>query len=110
MLILISGHPISVIIPWRAGLRPPAILEAGSTIDVQAGGMVRQHPEPLDLCKECSDRFSDWLRSAHQANHSGPGGALAETAVASHGGELKACGGGRRTAWNADPAIRAETN
>jgi hypothetical protein len=55
----------------------------GAVVDVQAGGMVRQYPEALDLCKECSERFADWLRSGHQANHSGPGGALADTAVAS---------------------------
>ncbi len=48
------------------------ILEGGAVVDVQAGGMVHQHPEPLDLCKECSERFSDWLRSGHQA---GPAGA-----------------------------------
>ena len=29
--------------------------------------MVRQYPEALDLCKECSERFADWLRSGHQA-------------------------------------------
>lgn len=58
------------------------ILDGGVIIVVQAGGMVRQHPEPLDLCKECSERFSEWLRSGHQANHGVPGGALADTAVA----------------------------
>jgi hypothetical protein len=36
--------------------------------------MVRQRPEPLDLYKECSERFSDWLRSGRQGNRSGPGG------------------------------------
>jgi hypothetical protein len=46
------------------------IREGGSIVDVQAGGMVRQHPEPLDLCKECSERFTDWLRSGH---HPGSG-------------------------------------
>ena len=29
------------------------ILEGGAIVDVQAGGMVRQYPESLDLCKEC---------------------------------------------------------
>jgi len=38
-------------------------------VDVQAVGMVRQHPEPLDLCKECSERFTDWLRPGLQATH-----------------------------------------
>ena len=57
------------------------ILEGGAIVDVQAGGMVRQYPEALDLCKECSERFADWLRSGHQANHSGPGGAISSTAV-----------------------------
>jgi len=52
-------------------------------VDVQAGGMVRQHPEPLDLCEECSERFTDWLKSGRHANQGGPGGALAATAVAS---------------------------
>ncbi len=55
-------------------------LAASSAVKV-GGGMVRQYPEALDMCPECSERFTDWLRSAHQANHSGPGGALAETAV-----------------------------
>ena len=59
------------------------ILEGGAIVDVQAGGMVRQYPEALDLCKECSERFADWLRSGHQANHSGPGGAISQTAVQS---------------------------
>ena len=55
------------------------ILEGGSIVDVQAGGMVRQHPEPLDLCKECSERFTDWLRSGHQANQAGREFAKLET-------------------------------
>ena len=57
------------------------ILEGGAIVDVQAGGMVRQYPEAIDLCKKCSERFADWLRSGGQANHSGPGGAISQTAV-----------------------------
>ena len=57
------------------------ILEGGAVVDVQAGGMVRQYPEALDLCKECSKRFADWLGSGRQTNQDGPGGALADTAV-----------------------------
>ena len=59
------------------------ILEGVAIVDVQAGGMVRQYVEVLDMCKECSERFADWLRSGHQGNHSGPRGAISQTAVAS---------------------------
>jgi len=37
---------------------------------------------PLELCPKCVDGFLEWLRSGHQANHGGPGGALGDTAVA----------------------------
>jgi len=52
--------------------------------------MVRQYPEALDLCKECFERFADWLQSGNPnlANHAASAGALADTAVAS-GHELK---------------------
>jgi len=66
----------------KALLCQSATLE-GAVVDVQAGGMVRQYADPLDLCQECSERFSDWLKSGRQANHHEPGGALADTAVAS---------------------------
>ena len=56
---------------------------AGSSTVKLAAGMIRQHPEPLDLCKECSERFSDWLRGGRQANHGGAGGAIGDATVVS---------------------------
>jgi hypothetical protein len=50
-----------------------SILEGGAVVDVQAGNMVHQHHEPLDLCGGCSERFTDWMRTGKP--HAAPGGA-----------------------------------
>ena len=63
------------------------ILEGGAIVDVQADGMVRQYPEALDLCRECSERFGDSLRSGWQANQDGPGGVISLTSVADEAGQ-----------------------
>lgn len=61
----------------------PLTDQPGSIVEVKAGDLVNRTGETLDLCQTCCDRFADWLRSGRQANHDGPGGALADTAVAS---------------------------
>jgi hypothetical protein len=51
--------------------------------------MAMVEPLPLadgvDLCESCASAFLDWLRSGNPnlANHAAPGGAMADTTVAS---------------------------
>jgi len=42
------------------------ILGCHSIITVEAGDPTRQRTEPIDLWRDCSDRFGDWLCGAHQ--------------------------------------------
>jgi hypothetical protein len=45
------------------------ILEGGAVLDVRAGDLRQRHPELIDLCPTCGDRFDEFLRSGHQVSH-----------------------------------------
>ena len=49
-----------------------AVIEGGSVLEVQAGDLRQRHPGPIDLCGARGDRFDEFLRSGHQANHDEP--------------------------------------
>jgi hypothetical protein len=49
-----------------------SILDGVSVLEVTAGGLRDRHPELLDLCRECSERFREWVLSPHHVGQAGP--------------------------------------
>jgi hypothetical protein len=52
------------------------IVKQVSVVEVKAGDLVRQLPEAIDLCENCSSPFADWLKSCDHTNHARPGEAF----------------------------------
>ena len=44
-----------------------AVLEGLAVVQITAGDLRARHPEPLDFCPGCAERFGEWLRSGKQA-------------------------------------------
>jgi len=52
------------------------ILENGSVVGAKAGEAVGRHPEPIDLCRGCLERFGDWLAGGRQTVQDATGGPI----------------------------------
>lgn len=62
-----------------------SILENGSIVQAKAGVVLTRHPEALDLCLGCCERFGDWLRSGKEPARLGLGAAIGGLVVESTG-------------------------